>query len=57
MRSKYSTRSPWTERLEISLSEEQKARAFAVADRKNISVGALIRQAIDTVTEDQKQAA
>lgn len=56
MNSKYRTRSPYGERLEIALTAEQKQRAFDVADRQNISVGALIRRAIDAVASEHKAA-
>lgn len=56
MKSKYRARSPYDERLEIVLTAEQKQRVFEVADRQNISVGALIRRAIDTAAPQQKAA-
>ncbi len=56
MNSKYRTRSAYGERLEIALTAEQKQRAFDIADRQNISVGALLRRAIDAVASEQKAA-
>jgi hypothetical protein len=52
MRSRYRNREPYAERLEIALTLEQKRRAFEIADRRQISVGALVRQAIDSVSRD-----
>jgi predicted HicB family RNase H-like nuclease len=51
MRSKYRNREPYGERLEIALTPEQKRRAFDLADRQNISVGALVRRAIDSLAQ------
>src|SRR5688500_10793820 len=44
MQSKYRSRKPYGERLEIALTPEQKRRAFELADQQNISVGALVRR-------------
>ncbi len=54
MNSKFASRRPNTERLEIKIPPEQKRRAFEVAAREGVSVGHLIRSALNATIGNPK---
>lgn len=44
------------ERLQIAIPTEQKQRAFEIAAREDVSVGQLIRSALDRVISERSDA-
>lgn len=50
MQSKLPQRPSLDERIQIAITSEQKRRAFDLAARQGVSVGHLIRSAIESVT-------
>lgn len=52
MRTNLPQRPSLDERIQIAITSEQKRRAFDLAARQGVSVGHLVRSAIESVTSD-----